>query len=177
MPTEQRSCVAVYRAEVAARAAKGPSKPPPRSVPAAWKEAARRFQWQERVAAWDAHEMARRRREYEQERLADRHQRITLLRATRAKVAQALAHLDPEEASWRDVLRGVQVVVPELRKEYDDEPAQRHEVTGPDGGPIETVTLTLAQWRALAEQRRAQAEATMALFDDEGADGGSEGAP
>lgn len=47
-------------------------------------------------------------------------------------------------------------------------PARRQEVTGPGGGPVETIGMTLDEWKREADRRRQEAEATLALLDEAG---------
>lgn len=47
-------------------------------------------------------------------------------------------------------------------------PTAEVEVSGPDGGPLETVTMTMEEWKQRAAERLAQANATYALLDEEG---------
>jgi hypothetical protein len=42
----------------------------------------------------------------------------------------------------------------------------RQELTGKDGGPIETASLSPEQWRAERAKRRKEAEETLELFED-----------
>jgi hypothetical protein len=42
----------------------------------------------------------------------------------------------------------------------------RRELTGKNGGPVETVGLTVEQWKIEADKRRKQAEAAMAPFEE-----------
>lgn len=48
-------------------------------------------------------------------------------------------------------------------------PVSRHELTGKDGGPVETVGLTLEEWRKRAGERSAQAAEAMEDFEGEDA--------
>lgn len=119
MPAHARSMLAVYADEAR------PGAKRPASVPGAWKEASDTWQWEERAAAWDRHEAARRQAEYDEERRRDKDQRITLLKATRNKLAQRLANLEAADIPAAALISGVRLVVEQLRAEYDDEPTQR----------------------------------------------------
>lgn len=48
-------------------------------------------------------------------------------------------------------------------------PVDRHEVSGPDGGPVETVGRTLDEWRKRSAERSTQAAEAMADFEGEDA--------
>ncbi len=45
--------------------------------------------------------------------------------------------------------------------------SDRVEVTGQDGGPLQTIELTVEEWRKQAAERRAEAEATVAKFSEQ----------
>jgi hypothetical protein len=49
----------------------------------------------------------------------------------------------------------------------------RRELSGPKGGPVETVSMSLEDWKATAAARSAEVADTMAMFDE----GGAAGAP
>ena len=46
-------------------------------------------------------------------------------------------------------------------------PTQQTEVSGPDGGPIETIGMSLDEWKQQAAERVAQAGATLAQFGED----------
>lgn len=48
-----------------------------------------------------------------------------------------------------------------------DKPTQQKELSGPDGGPIPVVGMSLDEWRKEAAQRVAQAGATLAQFGED----------
>lgn len=52
---------------------------------------------------------------------------------------------------------------------YYGKPVERHELTGENGGPIETVGMTLEDWKKRAGERAAQAEEAMADFEGDDA--------
>lgn len=110
------------------------------SPPTAWRDAAKTWNWRERADAWDAVELAKERERRETELAKEREQarehRRTLLKAMGSRVAQGLTTLDPKTMKPADVIRGVQAYLTESRAEYDEEPTQRVEHSGPGGGPI-----------------------------------------
>jgi hypothetical protein len=59
-------------------------------------------------------------------RREDHRRRIEVLKATRARVLEALAALDVSEAKWSQIIQGVVAINGELRKEYgaDSAPAE-----------------------------------------------------
>lgn len=97
-------------------------------VPGAWRNAARKWEWLERAAAWDAVGRERLLAEYERDREVDRFERVRLLKAYRDKIEAALKKLTARGATYMNVTFGLQMVTKELRAEFDQEPAQRHKV-------------------------------------------------
>lgn len=117
-----RSMLAVYNAERA-------GKPPAKTVPETWRDAAAAWDWHARCAAWDAAAQQRRREQYDADREADHEARVTLLKLARNKLFQAIGRLDASSMKAGDVLQGIRIVVQELRAEYDDLPTQPIDVT------------------------------------------------
>lgn len=146
----ERSLRAAYTAWQAQRSGsqKAP-KSPGISVSRSWRNAAEQWRWRVRAEAWDAAERERLRAEEEEERRKDREQRIKLLKAYRARLVQALQALKPENARWAEVTAGIRAVGEELRTEYGDQPAQRHEITGQGGGPVRVQDVDAAIEREL----------------------------
>ena len=89
------------------------------ATPRSWREAARIWRWRQRAEDWDIAESQRIAREFEAERAEDRRRRLDVLRAYRAKLTQALAMLDPRDATWKVVTEGLAMVTKELRTEYE----------------------------------------------------------
>lgn len=119
-----RSLLGIYNAE---RTKDGDSAA--RDIPGAWKDAAEAWQWRVRAAAWDAAEQQKRREQYDAERASDHEARVTLLKLARSKLFHAVNSLDPSRMKPVDVLRGIQIVVEQLRAEYDDLPTQPIDVS------------------------------------------------
>jgi len=119
----RRSIAGAYNA---LRATQG--RKPIAAAPRQWYLRAREWRWQERADAWDQAERERARREVQQEREEWRKRRRYLLHGMLAKIAQAVESFDPKAATPRDVVQAVQMVVEQLRAEYDDQPVQRVEV-------------------------------------------------
>lgn len=103
------------------------------TIPGAWTRARREWRWDERAAAWDKLESERRREEAEEERL--RHREIRRAMTTNAlnKVYAGLDHLKPEDLKWGEFIGALRALLHDLRDEYDDHPANRHQITGGDG--------------------------------------------
>lgn len=54
-------------------------------------------------------------------------------------------------------------------------PVERHEVTGAGGGPVETVGMTLDDWRNRSAERSAQAAEAMSDFEEDEESSGTPG--
>ncbi|HNP70954.1 MAG TPA: hypothetical protein PKK15_07600 [Kouleothrix sp.] len=134
-----RSLLSIYNAERAKE-----QQEPARDIPGAWKDAAEAWQWRTRAAAWDAAEQQKRRDAYDAEREEDHEARVTLLKLAHAKLFHAVNALDPKQMRASDVIDGIQMVVRELRAEYDDLPTQ----------PIDFASLSDEELRAIARPRR-----------------------
>ena len=107
------------------RRQKGLQKPLARHVNHAWKQHAKQWNWQQRAARFDAYQREQEQQRYEAERIADRAERLRIRKAARGKLVQALAALQPEQASWTEVINGLEKVLRGLQEEYDDLPTQR----------------------------------------------------
>lgn len=117
-------------------------------ISGAWKDAAKKWKWIERAAAWDTFERERLNREYEQERETERLARRKLLKDYRLKLENALKELVPSDAKWNDVTAGLKMVTEELRKEYGDDNPVEHtgeltvKIVYADPDPTETAPGT-----------------------------------
>lgn len=121
----RRSLQAIYNQE-RAQARKSAAQ----TLPSAWRNAAERWHWRERVAEFDRVEREQRAAAYASDRQREREERLALLKALRGKLVSALMQLDPAEASWSDVIAGIRMVVTQLRIEYDDLPVQTSQNVG-----------------------------------------------
>lgn len=73
------------------------------------------------------------------------------------KIEAAADHGSWQAAAWK------------LERRYPKQYGRTvHELTGEGGGPVETVSLTLEEWRAQAEQRRREAEQAAAALSGGG---------
>ena len=120
-PTE-RSVDAAYRKSLP------PGRKQPVKASSGWYRASQRDSWIERAAAWDQTQRDQLLDDLVQERREDHRRRIEVLKATRARVLEALAALDVSEAKWSQILQGIVAINAELRKEYgagsDSTPAE-----------------------------------------------------
>lgn len=136
-----RSFLAVYNAERL-----DSNQEPAKSIPGAWVDATRRWDWRNRASTWDAYEQQRRRELYDQEREEDHQARVMLLKVLRGKLVARLNALQPHEIKPELLVRGIQVVSQELRAEYDDLPVQR----------LDLDSMTDDELRAIATGARAR---------------------
>jgi hypothetical protein len=44
---------------------------------------------------------------------------------------------------------------------------ERQEITGKEGGPVQNINYTIAEWQAEQQRRRAEVTETLAIFDDD----------
>lgn len=142
---EGRSLDKAYQKDLEIQRAKDPEKKEYQKsnnrASGRWRHWSRHHNWVERARAWDdylsALELQARRDEELKERATNRRHRRDVMKGLMAKSAQVLRAKPVEDWKPGDAIRAAQVAVQELRKEYDDEPAQKH--AGADGGPIEII--------------------------------------
>lgn len=91
------------------------------SAPTSWREAADRWQWEDRAEAWDIHQRLERLKEEDEARRKSRERRIALLNAVMARASDALVKLKADDARWSDVMTAIRLAVQELRHEYGDD--------------------------------------------------------
>ena len=109
------------------------------SVSQRWAEEwSSKHNWQERVRTYDADEQARLEKLYHKDRDRSRAARIKALDWLLIRAQIALGSLNPDEASWSQVAVALKTATDGLRTEHGDEPAQRHEISGPNGQPMES---------------------------------------
>ena len=113
-----------------------------RSAPGSWDRAVRRWRWAERASAWDLAEVHRLAEEDAADRIEARQWRRALLHEAAGKVEAALAAMDPTKMSAFATVLAAAKIARELRREFDDEPTQRHQLGGLGGGPV-VITLDL----------------------------------
>lgn len=103
-----------------------PGRKQPRQPSSGWYRASQKYNWMDRAAVWDQSQRDQLLDDLVQERREDHRRRIEVLKATRARVLEALAALDVSEAKWSQIIQGVVAINGELRKEYggDSAPAE-----------------------------------------------------
>jgi len=127
-----RALYAGYRQRLDGEAAAKPPSSRERTL-FTWSE---RYAWQARVARYDELERTAEFAAIREAAIADRKKRIASLEQYRDHIIKALDKLDPADARHKDVTSALRMVTDELRTEYGDN-VERHEISGPDGGPIE----------------------------------------
>jgi hypothetical protein len=141
----------------------------PNAPPASWGKIVAAWAWRERAAAWDAYQRQIEDEEFDQERRQDRRNRINTNRALRGWAVSQIPNL-PKELCARcghlphdaiecrkddcrcadylaapadpyAVIAAMKLANQELRKEYGDEPAQRHQLE--HSGTVANVELQM----------------------------------
>ena len=121
LPRTDRSVRAAYLAKQAANGSTSTGD----TAPTGWYRWADRFKWRERVLAFDS---ANERRDSEaeaDERVRSRRLRRAVLVSALRKAGNDLPTVDFSKASASDLAKFLEVVVRQLREEYDDTPAQK----------------------------------------------------
>lgn len=91
------------------------------SAPTSWREAAERWQWEDRAEAWDIGQRLERLKEEDEARRKSRERRLAVLNAVMARASDALVKLKADDARWSDVIAAIRLAVQELRHEYGDD--------------------------------------------------------
>lgn len=95
------------------------------SAPASWYDWSQRFRWKERAAAYDAYK-ARRELDAEiRERVKAKQLRRGVLVSGLRKTGQDLPNIDLTKSSASDIAKLLEVLIRQLREEYDETPAQK----------------------------------------------------
>lgn len=140
------------------------------------------YRWQERAAAWDAHQTRQYAAQLEEERRKAAQDDARILRAMTGMVGQALPNLRPDRMTWTEFTRLVETTM-RLRRGLYGDPTETIAVTGPGGDPL---TVAVEEFAGLTpEERKARMEALAATVqrrlqaisgsdDDEDGDGGGE---
>ena len=121
LPRADRSVRAAYRSKQAAAGFASTLE----SAPASWYGWAERFKWRERAAAMDTWNERRELEAEADERIKARRLRRGVLVSALRKAGSDLPSLDLSKASASDLARLLEVVVRQLREEYDETPAQK----------------------------------------------------
>lgn len=143
LPRTDRSVRAAYRAKQAAAGFTVTIE----SAPAGWYGWSDRFKWRERILAFDS---ANERRDLEaeaDERIKARRLRRGVLVSALRKAGADLPQVDLTKASASDLAKFLEVVVRQLREEYDETPTQKVALGGlraEDGSEI-PIVITQSQ--------------------------------
>lgn len=113
----EASLLSAYKAWSKAQDKKG--NPRATSAPTSWRDAATRWAWESRTAAWVAHQAEERRRLEAEAINKSREQRIAILNATFSKSLEALRSAQVANAKLGEVASAIRMVVQELRREYE----------------------------------------------------------
>lgn len=145
-----RSITKAYQIDVSR---KYPDRTRPEEANKRWKIWASGFNWVARTAAYDAHLDALDRAQFEKDRLKAREERRKLIRAAKGKLATMLNNMTTEDPKTGEVVSMMQLVLREERAEYNDEPTQRFEHSGPEGSPIQVDVIDEALRKIYGEQQ------------------------
>ena len=114
-----------------------------KKAPTRWKEWSVKNEWVDRVATYDDYLDGLNREQDEADKLQARKERKQIIRNLKAISGEAIKRTyekfnkdTTKNLTMTELIRLVSLILTEERAEYDDMPAQRHELTGPDGGPI-----------------------------------------
>ena len=105
-------------------------------APIQWLEQSTAFQWANRASAYTKWEIQRSRIEEETERTVARHERRRLLKSFQQKVELAIGHVNLEKVTLISLSNVMEVFMQESRTEYNDNPAQKFEVSNMDDNQL-----------------------------------------
>lgn len=101
--------------------------------------------WKVRVSAYDAHLEAIDLADYEDKRLASRHKRQSIVQGLEGLLSRVMTEhqnkLDPQTIN--QIAAASSKILDQSRQEFNDLPTQRKELTGKNGGAIETKDVSL----------------------------------
>lgn len=140
MAASERSYDAAYRAELAAREAKGVKGNQKATAPRAsrhWSHNAQKWDWEARIAAWDRHWMALEASRIEVEKTEQRRiarenaakHREQMIQAMSNPLLRAAASFKPEETSLSEMQKLFDAILNQSRLEFEPEPTRRLDVT------------------------------------------------
>lgn len=110
--------------------------------------------WQQRVAAWDAHNTQQYQAMLEQERRRAAESDATILRAMTGLVGQALPNMRPDKMTWAEFTRLAETTM-RLRRQLFGDPTSTIAITGPGGAdPMAALVTRFAE--LTPEQRRVE---------------------
>jgi hypothetical protein len=135
LPATSRSVEAAFR-DWRQKVAKGRSRRPPPG----WYQAAQRWSWNDRAAAWDAKLQAERLESFAEEirKLDKKHKDI--LKLAFGPVVKRLSQVSPEDLTVEQALRWSRDLIMTERILYNQPiSVEAHQHQGYDGGPVQTV--------------------------------------
>ncbi|MER6828844.1 hypothetical protein ABT352_22885 [Streptosporangium sp. NPDC000563] len=110
------------------------------------------YLWQQRAAAWDAHNTRQYQAMLEQERRRAAEADATILRAMTGLVGQALPNMRPDTMTWTEFTRLAETTM-RLRRQLFGDPTDTIAITGPGGAdPLAALVARFAE--LTPEQRR-----------------------
>lgn len=123
------------------------SGPPPDQAHPTWYEWSNRYKWRERVMALDTYNERRDSEAEADERVKSRKLRRAVLVSALRKAGSELPNVDFSKASASDLAKFLEVVVRQLRDEYDESPTQKVALGGLQGetGADIPIVITYAQ--------------------------------
>jgi len=114
-------------------------------ISGSWQKASKNWKWKDRAEVWDAEQREQRLKEEEELRLEMRKRRRTLLGGFIAKYANLLQQFElRDNPSLSEMTKGLDTAIEQMRKEYDDLPMQRVNVSG---------NITFADFAKIAKDR------------------------
>ena len=121
--------------------------PPPEQAHPIWYDWCHRFKWRERVIAMDTYNERRDSEAEADERVKSRKLRRAVLVSALRKAGSELPNVDFSKASASDLAKFLEVVVRQLRDEYDESPTQKVSLGGlqSEAGAEIPIVITYAQ--------------------------------
>ena len=123
------------------------SGPPPDQAHPTWYEWSNRYKWRERVMALDTYNERRDSEAEADERVKSRKLRRAVLVSALRKAGSELPNVDFSKASASDLAKFLEVVVRQLRDEYDESPTHKVALGGLQGetGADIPIVITYSQ--------------------------------
>lgn len=173
-----RSMDAAFRYSTAeertAKGRQGPQKDVPHQANRHWREAAKKWDWEARAAAWDQHEQLLESARIEAERLEARRiarenaakHREQMIQAMSNPLLRAAASFKPEEAGLAEMSKLFEAVLNQSRLEFEPEPIRRLDVTTDGKGLPPGVIVLSPENLGILEQMGWPASEVNLLFND-----------
>ncbi len=131
-------------------------------------EVARFWQWKKRAEAWDEKQRREELAAFEDRRRETKKKRLDALDEAFKQALDAVRCADTDDVSLKDATQALKVVMSEQRAEFDDNPTQRIQHTGADGGPLLDVDAMLLSIHAIDPDRGPDLDDLPEDFEDEG---------